>query len=80
MTILKMIVWNKRQLVPLLQDMQKSERPMENCLPAAEYIENVQERESGCHHLLIDIIFIVYTWVCLWALLLFYSSISTILM
>lgn len=46
-------------------------------------MENVHKRESGCYHLLIDIVFSVYTWVCLWALyffILFYSFISTTLM
>lgn len=31
-------------------------------------MENVHKRESSCYHLLIDIVFSVYTWVCLWAL------------
>lgn len=35
--ILEKIVWSKGHSVPHLQDVQKCERPMENCLPTQNY-------------------------------------------
>lgn len=42
MTVLNMMVWNKEQVVSLLQDMQKTERLVENCPPQHLSIEDAQ--------------------------------------